>query len=133
MPIYEYGCYDCRRRVSVFWRSIAAADAGEACCPHCGGTNLKRLISRVARIRSEEQRLDALADPDNLGALDDEDPRQLGRWMREMGKEMGEDVDPTFDEVIDRLEAGQSFDEIESDLPTPADSTTATADDAWLP
>jgi hypothetical protein len=37
--------------------------------------------------------------------------------MRKMGQEMGEEVGPEFDEVIDRLEAGQSPEEIESALP----------------
>jgi hypothetical protein len=37
--------------------------------------------------------------------------------MRRMGKEMGEDVPPEFDEVVDRLESGQNPEEIESALP----------------
>jgi hypothetical protein len=41
----------------------------------------------------------------------------LARMMRKMGGEMGEDLPPEFDDVVDRLEAGQSPEEIESALP----------------
>jgi hypothetical protein len=33
--------------------------------------------------------------------------------MRKMGREMGEDLGPEFDETIDRLEAGESPEEVE--------------------
>ena len=70
MPIYEYGCYDCRKRVNVFFRSFSDVETKEAACPRCGGSNLKRLISKVAFVRSEESRLETLADPSNLSGLD---------------------------------------------------------------
>jgi len=34
-----------------------------------------------------------------------------------MSREMGEEMGPEFDEVVDRLEGGQSPEEIEKDLP----------------
>ena len=37
--------------------------------------------------------------------------------MRKMGNELGEEMPPEFDEVVDRLEKGQSPEEIESALP----------------
>jgi len=118
MPIYEYFCQDCRRRVSVFYRTIGAATAAEPRCPRCQGARLTRLISRVAVVRSQESRLDALADPTMLAGLDEEDPRTLGRMMRQMSSELGEEMDdPEFTEVIERLESGQSPEEIEQSLP----------------
>ncbi len=47
----------------------------------------------------------------------DDDPKEMGRMMRKMGKEMGEEMPPEFDEVVGRLEAGQSPEEIESAVP----------------
>lgn len=117
MPIYEYGCYDCRKRVNIFWRSFSAAEQSTPKCPRCTGTNLKRLVSQVAMIRSEENRLEALADPANLAHLDENDPKSLAKLMRQMGNEVGEEMGPEFDEVIGRLEAGQSPEEIEKDMP----------------
>jgi len=117
MPIYEYGCYDCRKRVNVFFRSFSEVETKQAACPRCGGTNLKRLISKVAVIRSEESRLESLADPGSLGGLDENDPKSIGRWMRKMSSEMGEDLGSEFNEVVDRLEAGEDPDSIEKSMP----------------
>jgi putative FmdB family regulatory protein len=116
MPIYEYRCHDCRRRVNLFYRSFAAIE-DDPTCPRCGGTRLTRLISRVAVVRSEESRLDALADPSALGDLDENDPKSMARWMRKMSAEAGEEMPPEFGEVIDRLESGQSPEEIEESMP----------------
>lgn len=117
MPIYEYRCVDCRRRVSIWWRTFGEAAAGQAACPRCGGDNLERLVSRVAILRSEESRLDDLASMDGLEGLDENDPRTFGRWMRHMSAELGEDMGDEFDEVVDRLEAGESPESIEESLP----------------
>ena len=66
--------------------------------------------------------MDALADPSMLGDLDENDPKSMARWMRKMGSEVGEEMPPEFDEVIDRLESGQSPEEIESSMPDLGDS-----------
>lgn len=117
MPIHEYRCHDCRRKVSVWWRTFSEAETGTARCPSCGGQNLTRLVSKVRVIRSEESRMEDLADPASLGDLDESDPRSVARWMRKMSDEVGEDMGPEFEEVVDRLEAGESPDEIESAMP----------------
>jgi len=117
MPIYEYRCQDCHRRVSILWRSFSEVEAAPPRCEHCGGTNLVRLVSRVAVLRSEDSRLEDLADPSNLAGLDENDPRSIARWMRKMSNELGEDLGPEFEEVVDRLEAGQSPEEIEETMP----------------
>lgn len=67
-------------------------------------------------LKSDEARLESMADPSALAGLED-DPRALGRMMREMGSQIGEEMPPEFGEVVDRLEAGQSPEEIESALP----------------
>jgi len=61
MPIYEYRCADCRRKTTVVTLSISAAV--DPVCRHCGGRNMAKLVSRVAVRRSEESRLESLADP----------------------------------------------------------------------
>lgn len=45
------------------------------------------------------------------------DPKAMGQMMRKMGKEMGEELPPEFDEVVDRLESGQSPEDIEKAIP----------------
>jgi putative FmdB family regulatory protein len=117
MPIYEYRCHDCRRRVSIWWRTFSEAETGTARCPRCGGEQLTRLVSKVRVVRSEESRMEDLADPASLGDLDENDPRSIARWMRKMSDEVGEDIGPEFEEVVDRLEAGESPEEIEQTMP----------------
>jgi len=117
VPIYEYRCADCRRRMSVFFRTFAEAEQGQPTCTHCGSQHLTRLVSRVRVIRSEESRLDDLSDMDDFPDVDENDPRSLGRWMRKMSEETGEDLGPEFDEVVGRLEAGENPEEIEKSMP----------------
>ena len=75
------------------------------------------MISRVSFVRSEESRLDDLADPSMLDGLDEDDPKSIARWMRKMSSQVGEDMPSEFNEVIDRLESGQSPEEIEQAMP----------------
>ena len=118
MPIYEYYCFDCRKKVSLFFRTVSAAQAATPACPICGGTRLHRLVSRVAVVHSEEDRMERLMeDPSLMAGLENEDPRALARFMRTMQNELGEEVDdPELGEMIDRLEAGESPEAIEASL-----------------
>lgn len=117
MPIYEYFCSDCKKRVSVFFRTMSVASDDAAVCPNCEGKQLKRLVSKVRMLRSEESRLESLADPSMMSGLEGEDPRALASFMRRMSDEMGEPLDPEMTEVMDRLEAGEDPEAIESSMP----------------
>lgn len=90
MPIYEYQCRHCRKRTTTLVLNIRNADAPT--CRQCGSTDLDRLLSRFAAPKSEDARLESLADPDNLGGLDENDPRSVARFMKKMGDELGEDA-----------------------------------------
>ena len=117
MPIYEYRCGNCNRRVSIFFRSFSDTSK-DSQCPNCGSTNLTRLVSRVGTVKSEEARLDALSDPSSFGDVDENDPKSMARFMRKMGDQMGgEDLGPEFGEMVDRLEAGENPEEIEKSMP----------------
>ncbi len=97
-------------------------------CTHCGSQNVQRKIGRVRVARSDDSRMEALADPSKLAGLDD-DPQALGKMMRQMSGEIGEDMGPEFDEVVGRLELGQSPEDIERDLPDLADDGGAAGGD----
>jgi hypothetical protein len=50
--------------------------------------------------------------------VDENDPKSVARFMRKMGDQMGgEDLGPEFGEMVDRLEAGESPEEIEKSMP----------------
>lgn len=115
MPIYEYRCLECKKRFGVF---MAYQEYGQKTiiCPHCQSSHVQRRIGRIRVARSEESRLDDFGDPSQLAGLED-DPRAMGRLMRKMSDEVGENMGPEFDEVINRLEKGQSPEDIERELP----------------
>ena len=103
MPIYEYDCQGCRRRVSVLVRSLSSETAAR--CPRCGSDTLTRLMSRFATIKSEDARLESLADPSQLGDLDENDPQSVARFMKRMGEETGEDFGEDLDAAMDEAMA----------------------------
>ncbi|MBI3245880.1 MAG: zinc ribbon domain-containing protein [Deltaproteobacteria bacterium] len=110
MPIYEYRCNTCKKRVSVLTLRISEEVHPE--CDRCKGRDLSRLMSRFAMVKSEEARLDALADPSSLSGVDENDPKSMARWMRKMGKELGEDLSgDDFEQMVDDMEAGNLPDE----------------------
>jgi putative FmdB family regulatory protein len=108
VPIYEYECEGCHRRVSLLIRSRAAAEAPR--CPRCGGAALSRLMSRFATVKSEDARLDSLSDPSSFGDLDENDPQSVARFVKKMGHEMGEDLGEDLDAAMDEAmaEGGES-------------------------
>ena len=115
MPSYEYRCLDCQRRFEVYL-SYDEYGKQKVHCNNCNSQQVQRQIGRIRIAKSEESRLENLADPANLAGLED-DPKAMAQMMRQMGSEMGEDMGPEYDEVLDRLESGQSPDEIESSMP----------------
>jgi len=116
MPVYDFRCEECKHRFEVFI-PYAEYDHHQTVCPNCGSRNILRVIRKVRVSRGDEGRLASLADESNLDAIDS-DPRALGRMMREMKNEVGaDDLPAEFDEVVHRLEKGQSPEEIERDMP----------------
>ncbi len=131
MPIYDYYCLNCQKRFDVFM-SYAEYGTKPVICPNCQSKNIRRRVPRVRVAKSEESRMDSLAgdfsDPASLEGLEN-DPQAMGRMMRKMGKEMGEDMPPEFDEVVDRLEKGQSPEDIEKDPPDLGEAAPGGGDD----
>lgn len=115
MPNYPYRCHNCQKRFDIFM-SYSEYGNQPVFCPHCKSDQVQRRIGRIRVAKSEESRMENLADPSALAGME-EDPKAMGQMMRRMSNEMGEDLGPEFDEVIDRLEAGQNPDDIEKDLP----------------
>jgi putative FmdB family regulatory protein len=109
MPIYEYDCRGCQRRISLLVRTLSAAPAPR--CPRCGSEDLTRLLSRFVSPRSEEARLDAMADSADLGDVDENDPRSMARLMRRMGREFGEEMGEDFEEAVDEAMAESAADD----------------------
>ncbi len=70
-------------------------------CKYCKSTELEQNYSRFASPKSEDQRLESLADPSSFSGLDENDPSSVARWMKKMGKEMGEDLGGDIDQLAE--------------------------------
>jgi putative FmdB family regulatory protein len=102
MPIYEYRCAECHKRSSFL--VLSRSTESSLRCSHCQSLRLERLLSRFASPKSEEARMESLADDSALAGLDENDPGSMERLMKRMGNEMGA-------EAGDDLEAMDNFDE----------------------
>ena len=117
MPVYEYVCQDCRRRFS--WLVGVVAGAKDPTCPKCGGGRLKKLVSRIARVRSEEEAFGRLGD--EASEMEDLDsPQGARRFARHMsdefGDELGEDFEQEMESALEGDERGtESGEEDEND------------------
>ena len=116
MPTYDFICNNCNERFDVFL-TFAEYGVKKVSCTHCGSKNVRRRMTKVRIAKSEDSRMESMAgDFSGFEGLED-DPKAMGRMMRKMGKEMGEELPAEFDEVVDRLESGQSPEEIEKEIP----------------
>jgi putative FmdB family regulatory protein len=116
MPTYDFICNACQQRFDIFL-TYKEYGVKEVYCTHCNSADVRRRMTKVRIAKTEAGRMEAMAnDFPGFEGLDD-DPRALGQVMKKMGKEMGEELPPEFDEVVDRLEAGQSPEDIQSALP----------------
>src|SRR5512135_657038 len=128
MPTYDFVCENCQQRFEVFM-SYSEYGTKPVLCTHCGSDRVRRRMTKVRIAKSEESRMEGMVDESSLEGLEN-DPKALGQMMKKMGKEMGEDLPPEFDDVVDRLEAGQSPEEIESAMPDlGADASPGGVDD----
>src|SRR5574337_872679 len=130
MPIYEYRCSSCQNRVGIRM-SFAEYGKKKVVCPVCGGKDLQRVISRVRVAKSEDRRLDDMSDPSAFGDVDENDPKSVARALKKMGREMGEDLPPEFNEITERLEAGESPDSIEQSMPELGGGGEASGDEDY--
>ena len=116
MPTYDFICNNCNQHFDMF---LTFAEYGNKAvkCTHCNSKNVRRRMTKVRIAKSEDSRMDSMADDFSGFEGLENDPQAMGRMMRKMGKEMGEELPPEFDEVVDRLEKGQSPEDIESSMP----------------
>jgi len=106
VPIYEFRCNHCHAKLSIFVRSISSPLTPK--CNACGSEELTRLISRVAIKKSASTIEEELGPPRQTGDLDYyKDPRNIGRWAKKRAQELGADLGPKFDEMVERAQSGE--------------------------
>jgi putative FmdB family regulatory protein len=101
MPIYEYFCPNCNGRFQKL--VLGFSDPAGLACPRCGTTEVRRAVSRVSVLKSDDARADAMADPSMFAGLDENDPRSIARWAKKLGKELGEEAGDDWDEMVEQM------------------------------
>jgi hypothetical protein len=128
MPIYEFFCPDNHKIYSFFARSLAYSGA-EPRCPDDPGFRMERMVSSFSVTgRAKETpgpTAESADDPafeaalaameQEAGVLDSDnpDPRQVARMLRTLTRASGEKMPAQMEEVMRRLEAGESLDKLE--------------------
>ena len=127
MPTYRYHCLSCKKRFEIFM-TFQEYGVKPVVCPACSSEKVKRRIERIRVLKDDAARLASMADPESLARIED-DPRALGKMMREMESGLGEKMGSEFDEVVDRLTSGQTPEAIERELPDLSSGDTGFSDD----
>lgn len=114
MPIYEYVCRTCKKRSSHLVLNYRQALVPP--CNHCGSRDVDRILSRFAAPKSEEARLESLAESTDLDSLDEGNPESMARFMRKMRQEMGDDLGEGMDDMDTMLDNEEALHDAEDDL-----------------
>jgi putative FmdB family regulatory protein len=108
VPVFEYRCLSCKKKFSALVGMVS--DVDDSKCPHCGSVETAKLVSRFARYRSEDDRIEELASRiESTGEPDS--PREMRTMMREMGKALDEDSSDEMEELFEADMAGELGDE----------------------
>lgn len=109
MPIYEYQCKQCKREFSALL--LNSKQVHEVKCKFCNSKELRRLLSSFCLHQTEESRM---ANFDTSKPHTDdfyEDSRNIGLWTKKRMKEMGVDLGPKLDEIVEKGRTGEILDD----------------------
>ena len=111
MPIYEYRCKKCKGEFSAL--IMRSEDKSKIRCEKCASRDVSRLLSRISHHQSEESRLRGF---DTKKPRDDtfyKDSRNVGLWAKKRVQELGVDVGPKLDDVVEKARTGKILDDYE--------------------
>jgi putative FmdB family regulatory protein len=104
MPLYEYWCSQCQRKLMLYSPTFSN---DLPACPKCGNDTLRRLLSTFS-VRSKTYKdvyEDILSDSQLTKGMLADDPRALAEWNRRMGQD--EEVAPEYEEMLGRMDKGE--------------------------
>ena len=100
MPIYEYECLSCRKVISAL--IFNKEEEKEIHCTLCGGQWLTRILSSFALHKTEGQRLQDFDSRARQSSAFYKDRRNIGLWAKKRARELGTDLGPGFEEVVEK-------------------------------
>ncbi len=107
MPVYEYNCKGCKRKVSVYVKRFE--DASSAICPKCGSKDMQRLFSTFSVKKTYMDIYeDILSDRQLEKGLMRGDPKAMSAWNRKMTMGMEDNtIAPEYEEMVERMDKGE--------------------------
>jgi putative FmdB family regulatory protein len=112
MPLFEYECRECGKRFTFLTGVVS--DNTEPRCPRCGSEQLAKLMSRFSRGRSDDDRMEAMAD--RLETKDFDNPSDVRRFAREMGREIGAETGEDMSEEMEAMIEADAHGELDDDM-----------------
>ncbi len=98
MPVFEYRCTQCGAKFSLLVGVVA--DDDDDACPKCSSNKIEKLVSRFRRGRSEDARMDEIADRvEGMGEPDS--PAAMRQMVREMGRAADDDMSDDLEEMFE--------------------------------
>ena len=105
MPSYDFKCNKCQTTFSLIYKSFGAyAQAEQHLCTACSSSDTVRKIGRIALAKGDKSRLDALSDPTALAQIDENDPKAVGKFMKQLGQGLESDLGDQVDTTIDKMQ-----------------------------
>ncbi len=109
MPIYEYRCEQCHRQFSLLF--LSAKEIQRVKCKFCKSPNITKLISSFSVHQTEDSRLANFDTTKTRGTDFYKDSRNIGLWTKKRMKELGVDLGPKMDEIVEKGRTGKILDE----------------------
>ena len=110
MPIFEFRCSACGSKFSTLVGVVSGAS--DVTCPKCGAGEARKLVSRPGRFRTEDARIDEVADRlETMGDLEDGGGAPMREFMKEMGRAMDDDASADMEEMFEADMEGKLDDE----------------------
>jgi len=105
MPLYEYRCNKCHKRITLLVRE----NSSDLACPVCGGQELSRLFSTFSIKHTYLDNYESILDDSQLvKGLERDDPRALAEWNRRMSRGAEDDnVGPEYQEMLEKMDRGE--------------------------
>jgi putative FmdB family regulatory protein len=120
MPIYEFICPTCHKRLSFLVRDSSAPFAPK--CSSCGSADLSRIVSCFAYHKSLKTVWDDSGEPGTDTSEDYyKDPRNIGRWAEKRFHEAGQELPSHIQQKIQAARQGvlpEPLKDLESASPT---------------
>jgi putative FmdB family regulatory protein len=128
MPVYEFYCDDCHTIFNFLSRRVNTEK--RPACPRCEKPELERRVSSFAVSSGRrEEPVEGMPDLDEgklekaimglageMEGVDENDPRQMARFMRRFTDATGMKLGSGMEEAIRRLATGEDPDKIESEM-----------------